>query len=150
MRTIRQILFAAMLGLILTAQAQQAPSSASLYHALGAQAGIEKLVDNFVMRLVADPRIKEQFAKTNLVELRARLSEQFCVVSGGPCVYKGADMKSAHSNLDITRADFNALVEGLQLAMDQQGIAFTVQNQLLARLAPMHRDVITVRTKEAS
>jgi hemoglobin len=29
--------------------------------------------------------------------------------------------------------------------MDAQGIAFGAQNQLLARLAPMHRDVITVK-----
>jgi hemoglobin len=29
--------------------------------------------------------------------------------------------------------------------MDRQGIAFVTQNQLLARLAPMHRDVITTR-----
>jgi hemoglobin len=64
---------------------------------------------------------------------------------GGPCVYKGADMKSIHSNLDITKGDFNALVEVLQQAMDAQGIAFSAQNQLLALLAPMHRDVITVK-----
>jgi hemoglobin len=29
--------------------------------------------------------------------------------------------------------------------MDAQGIAFSSQNQLLAKLAPMHRDVITVK-----
>jgi hypothetical protein len=29
--------------------------------------------------------------------------------------------------------------------MDAQGIAFSSQNQLLAKLAPMHRDTITVR-----
>ena len=28
--------------------------------------------------------------------------------------------------------------------MDAQGIAFTQQNRLLALLAPMHRDIITV------
>jgi hemoglobin len=36
-------------------------------------------------------------------------------------------------------------VEVLQGAMDAQGIAFSAQNQLLAKLAPMHRDVITVK-----
>jgi hemoglobin len=29
--------------------------------------------------------------------------------------------------------------------MDAQGIPFGAQNQLLAALAPMHRDVITVK-----
>ena len=46
---------------------------------------------------------------------------------------------------DITKGNFNALVEVLQQAMDAQGIAFGAQNRLLARLAPMHRDVITVQ-----
>ena len=54
-------------------------------------------------------------------------------------------MKTAHASLKITKGDFNALVEVLQQSMDAQGIAFTTQNQLLALLAPMHRDVITVR-----
>jgi hemoglobin len=71
--------------------------------------------------------------------------DQFCQVMGGPCIYKGADMKSSHANLDITKADFNALVEVLQHTMDAQGIPFREQNKLLARLAPMHRDTITVK-----
>ena len=71
--------------------------------------------------------------------------DQFCQVMGGPCVYKGADMKSSHSNLDIKKSDFNALVEVLQQTMDAQGIPFREQNKLLALLAPMHRDTITVR-----
>jgi hemoglobin len=67
---------------------------------------------------------------------------QFCEVSGGPCKRKGPDMKKAHSGMDITKSNFNALVEVLQQAMEAQGIAFTTQNKLLAQLAPMHRDII--------
>jgi hemoglobin len=51
-------------------------------------------------------------------------------------------MKRAHSGMDITKSDFNALVEVLQLTMDAQDIPFRVQNQLLALLAPMHRDIV--------
>ncbi len=54
-------------------------------------------------------------------------------------------MKTAHADRDTTRAQFNALVEVLQQSMDARGIPFTRQNQMLALLAPMHRDVITVR-----
>jgi hemoglobin len=34
-------------------------------------------------------------------------------------------------------------VEILQTTMSAKGIAFSAQNQLLARLAPMQRDIIT-------
>lgn len=113
-----------------------------LYQALGEQAGLQVLMTDFVARLKADPRIGHQFKDTNARELAARLTEQLCLLSGGPCRYEGANMKDAHADLKITRADFNALVEVLQQAMDARGIPFTRQNQLLALLAPMHRDVI--------
>ncbi|MBA4267232.1 MAG: group 1 truncated hemoglobin, partial [Comamonadaceae bacterium] len=55
------------------------------------------------------------------------------------------DMKTAHANMDVTKGHFNALVEVLQQSMDARGISFTRQNQMLALLAPMHRDVINTR-----
>ncbi len=117
----------------------------SLYLALGQKTGITQLSDEFVTRLVADKRLAPFFEKTNLPNFKLQLADQFCAVSGGPCVYKGADMKSAHANFDIAKADFNALVEVLQQAMDAKGISFRAQNRLLALLAPMHREVITVQ-----
>ena len=130
----------------------QTPASAypvapapGLYQAMGEQAGIRTLMDDFVGRLAADPRIGAQFKDTNRANLASQLTNQVCQLAGGPCVYKGPDMKEAHAGMDITRSHFNALVEVLQQSMDARGIPFTRQNQLLALLAPMHRDVITVR-----
>ena len=138
--------------LLAQAQAQaQAQASAmavaddSLYTALGAQDGITKLADDFVNRLKVDARLAPAFKDTNAKNLKLMLAQQFCKVSGGPCVYEGADMKSAHSGMDITKTDFHALVEVLQVSMDASGISFGAQNQLLARLAPMHRDIISVQ-----
>ncbi|MFN4121324.1 group I truncated hemoglobin [Acidovorax sp.] len=118
---------------------------AGLYQALGEKPGITRLVDDFVNRLVTDPRIGSHFKSIKPAALKESLTDQFCQLSGGPCKYEGADMKSAHADMDINKGHFNALVEVLQSAMDAQGIPFTQQNRLLALLAPMHRDVITVR-----
>lgn len=158
--TMKHLIVCASLALLATtggqalAQSTMAPSAASaypvapaegLYQAFGEQAGIKSLMDDFVVRLKADPRIGDQFANTNLENLARSLTDQLCQLSGGPCVYKGPDMKSSHANMDITKGHFNALVEVLQQSMDARGIPFTRQNQMLALLAPMHRDVITVR-----
>jgi hemoglobin len=116
-----------------------------LYQAFGEQAGIRTLMDDFVLRLKADARIGEQFKDTQLDNLAKQLTDQVCQLSGGPCVYKGPDMKEAHANMDVKRSHFNALVEVLQQSMDARGIPFTRQNQLLALLAPMHRDVVNAR-----
>lgn len=119
--------------------------SAPLYVALGEKNGITQLTDDFVNRLKVDARLAPAFKDTNEKNLKLMLAQQFCKLSGGPCVYEGADMKSAHSSMDITKTDFHALVEVLQASMDARSIPFTAQNQLLALLAPMHRDVITVK-----
>lgn len=127
------------------ASAYPVAPAAGLFQAFGEQAGIRSLMDDFVVRLKADPRIGEQFADTNLENLSQSLTDQLCQLAGGPCVYKGPDMKTAHANMDVTKGHFNALVEVLQQSMDARGIPFTRQNQMLALLAPMHRDVINTR-----
>lgn len=94
-------------------------------------------------RLLADPRTGPHFKPANQQRVKEQLVDQLCMLSGGPCVYTGADMKSSHANLDIKKPDFNALVEVLQSAMDAKGIAFRQQGEMLALLAPMNCDIIT-------
>ena len=154
MKTCARVVAAALwIGLTtLSAQAQTATatattnptvSSSDLYIAFGERAGIATLMDDFVVRLKADQRTAPFFEKTNLPELARGLTDQLCMLSGGPCKYSGATMKKAHDDLDIRRRDFNALVEVLQDSMGAKSIPFSAQNRMLALLAPMHRDVVT-------
>ncbi|MBW8846911.1 MAG: group 1 truncated hemoglobin, partial [Burkholderiales bacterium] len=114
-----------------------------VYQAWGGKAGIRAVMDDFVPRLFADPRTAPFFKNTNRENLTAQLTEQLCQQAGGPCTYAGAPMKLVHQDMDITRRDFNALVEILQQAMDAKAIPFAAQNGMLARLAPMHREIVT-------
>ncbi len=139
------VLAAASLLLSGASFAQAAPGNDQLYKAFGEKAGLVTLMDDFMVRLLADPRTGPHFKPSNQQRVKEQLVDQLCQLAGGPCIYKGADMKSAHANLDISKSDFNALVEVLQQSMDAQGIPFRTQNQMLALLAPMHRDTITVR-----
>ena len=114
-----------------------------LYKAFGEKAGLVSLMDDFMVRLLADARTGPHFQPSNQQRVKEQLVDQLCSLSGGPCVYKGADMKSSHANLDIKKSDFHALVEVLQASMDAKGIAPLKQNEILSLLAPMHRDIIT-------
>ena len=126
------------------ALAQEAvPASPALYQALGEKEGIARLMDDLVGRLRADKTIGPMYANIKPAYLKEQLTDQLCRVSGGPCVYEGETMKNSHAELKIGTGQFNLLVEILQDCMDARQIPFTVQNQLLARLAPMHRDIIT-------
>ena len=115
----------------------------SLYLAWGGKAGIRGVMDDFVLRLKNDARIAAFFKETNGEHLAGQLTEQLCQLAGGPCVYEGPDMKTAHAEMGVRRADFNALVEQLQASMAAKGIPFAAQNRMLALLAPMHRDIVS-------
>jgi hemoglobin len=114
-----------------------------LFKAFHGKGGIGRIVDGLVDRSLTDPRIADIFKGQDMVRLRRLLREQICYLLAGPCDYTGPDMKAAHKDMGLQNADFNALVENLQAAMDQEHVGFRAQNRLLAKLAPMHRDIVT-------
>jgi truncated hemoglobin YjbI len=149
----------ATLGLLLASSfacAQTPYTEDSTYRGLGGKEGIRKITETFVALITSDPRIKESFADFDMPQLTVRLQEQFCEFAGGPCKYTGKyrdktmdgvgtvrDMQSVHIDLKITNAQFNALAEDLQIAMEQHGVPGSVSNKLIAKLAPMQRDIVT-------
>ncbi|MES2297224.1 MAG: group 1 truncated hemoglobin [Pseudomonadota bacterium] len=137
-RWLKRAALAALLALSPLAQADDAT-----YQALGGKDGIRNIVRTFIPLLQADERIKSFFADTDTAQLAQRLGEQFCALSGGPCTYKGKDMATIHDGLNITNAHFNALTEDLQIAMERNGVPSRIQNQLVAKLAPLQRSIVT-------
>ncbi|WP_404369745.1 group 1 truncated hemoglobin [Sphingomonas sp. MMS24-J45] len=106
------------------------------------KAGIDRIADDLVDRIKADRRIAEILKGQDEVRLRRLLKEQFCYILNGGCAYSGRTMKAAHKDLGLQTADVGALVEDLQAAMRQEGVAFFAQNRFLAKLAPMKRDAV--------
>lgn len=119
------------------------PPHLALYNALGQKEGIRLLMDDLVDRLRAEKTIGPLFKNIKPAYLKEQLTDQLCRVSGGPCVYEGEEMKKSHADLKIGTGEFNLLVEILQDCMNARDIPFAIQNRLLARLAPMHREIIT-------
>lgn len=124
------------------AVANAATGADAFFDGLGGRAGIDRMVDRFLQIVLQDPRIGSQFKEIDQARFKEKLAEQFCQLSGGPCQYSGKSMELIHEGLRITQAQFNALAEDLQLAMEQQSIAPGIQNKLVARLAPMSRAMI--------
>lgn len=137
MRLLSWFLFALLVGC-----AQQPPKDDSLYQALGQRAGIQRIVEGMLLNVAKDERIVDHFKKVDIVRLRDKLTEHLCVEAGGPCKYTGDSLPEAHKGLNLTRSDFNALVEDLIDAMDTEGVSVPNQNRLIARLAPVRGDVI--------
>lgn len=114
----------------------------SVWRAFNGAGGTRRIVDETVRLSVADSRIADTFKSHDLVRLRRTLFEQFCYLLGGSCDYTGRDMRATHKDMGLQTADLNALIENLQAAMRKEGVPFAAQNRLLAKLAPMKRDVV--------
>ena len=134
----KYILLAATLALT---ACQHSPES-SLYQRLGGESGVEKIVDGVLYGIEHDQSIVHHFEDTDIPRFRRLLIEQFCELSGGPCKYTGVSMQESHTGFQITQAHFDALVNHLITAMQQQKVAIEAQNEFLAMLAPMYKDVV--------
>ena len=119
----------------------------SLYDRLGGKKAITAVVDEFVGRVAGDARINTFFAATaadakRLSSFKMKLVDQICEASGGPCKYKGKDMKTAHMGMGVGGADFDALVEDLVGALDKFHVGAHEKDQLLGALGPMKADIV--------
>jgi hemoglobin len=122
------------------------PPSASLYDRLGGRDAIAGVTKDFVeVRVAKDDRIKSFFAGVDLSALEAKLVDQICEASGGPCKYTGKDMKTVHATLNIGEVHFNALVEDLKASLDHFKVGAREQQDLLGALAKMHDDIVTAK-----
>ena len=132
---------ALVLGGCMEKMAEPAPEP-SLYQRLGEKPAITAVVDQFIANVAADDRINGFFAGADIPRLKMMLVDQICEATGGPCVYKGGDMKSVHEGMGVTDADFDALVGDLVAALDQFNVPEQEKNELLGALGGMRGDIV--------
>jgi hemoglobin len=114
----------------------------SLYDRLGGQPAVTAVVDDFVGNVAADNRINGFFARTDIPRLKKNLVDQICQGTGGPCTYTGRDMRTAHKGMNITDAQFNALVEDLVKTLDKFKVPEKEKGELLGVLGPMKPQIV--------
>lgn len=115
---------------------------APLYDRLGGRPAIQAVVDDFIGNVAADARINKRFAGAPIGKLKTNLVDQICEATGGPCKYTGQSMKSVHAGMQITDAEFDALVEDLGKSLDKLKVAEAEKGELLTALGKMRKDVV--------
>ncbi len=118
-------------------------AAATLFEDLGGRPGVDRIVDGVVELYMTDPRLKADFDNINPDRLKSRLAAYVCVIADGPCSYKGRSMAAAHKGLKIDQARFDAVAEDTEIVMTRDGVSNWTQNRLMARLAPLARQIVT-------
>lgn len=93
----------------------------TLYERLGGEAGVNKAVDNFYVKVLADNRINHFFENLDMVAQAHKQKKFLTMVFGGPSNYSGKDMRAGHAHLALTDEHFNAVVENLGLTLTELG-----------------------------
>jgi hemoglobin len=120
----------------------QPVNPASLYARLGQRPAIEAVMTDFVGRAARDRRTAKRFEKTDAKALIAKLTDQVCAASGGPCRYTGKDMKAAHAGMKITDREWNITGAHLLAAMRAKKVPRKEQQEVMALLGPMKADIV--------
>ena len=123
-------------------QAQANTTENTLYERIGGKPVLAMVVSETVDEVIANPKTKRSFADTKISTLKASITNQFCVITGGDCVYEGESMKKSHADLKISTAEFEILVQALRDALDRH-VDTREKNELLKLLASMKHDVVT-------
>jgi len=156
MKSIRQLsILALVMSLMLLsgpgfrAHAQQsAPGGKapeSLYKRLGGYDALAAVTDDFIGRLIADPQLGRFFqgvSTDSQKRIRQLVVDQLCAATGGPCLYIGRDMKTAHAGLGITERDWEASVKHLVATLDKFGVPEREKNEVLAALTQLKADIV--------
>ncbi len=91
-------------------------------------------MDEYLKGIRSDP----QFARfsgrgsDSLVKAKQLLKDQLCSLTGGPCVYIGRDMKTAHTGLGITDEEWASNMRYMSTALDKAKIAGSEKKEFLA------------------
>ena len=118
---------------------------ASLYKRLGGYDAIAAVTDDFVGRLIAEPKFAKfftGFSTDSKMRIRQHIVDMLCMATGGPCAYTGRTMKASHAGLGITEDDWNIAVGHLVATLNKFKVPEKEQGELAAILATVKGDIV--------
>lgn len=128
-----------------TAQPAKAAAGPSLYKRLGGYDAIAAVSDEFIGRMAEDKQLQRflvGLSDSSKARLRQLVVDQLCMATGGPCVYIGRDMKTAHKGLAITGSDWDLAVKYLVASLDKFKVPQKEKDELLAIASSLKADIV--------
>lgn len=115
----------------------------SIYDSIGGAPAVSAAVEDFYTRLLADPQLAPFFEDVDLAGLKSHQRSFIAAALGGAEIYAGRDMAAAHAGLDISDADFDAVVAHLVDTLTGLGVPDDTITQIGGALAPLRNQIVT-------
>jgi hemoglobin len=119
------------------------PAELSLYEAVGGEAALIAVVDDFYLRVLADPQLSGFFAGVKMPRLKARQVEFLGALLGGPDLYRGRGLRKAHAGRRISQAHFDQAALHLTRALAAAGVPAATIGRVTDAITPLAGDIVS-------
>ena len=122
--------------------------SPNLYERLGGVYSIATVIDDFIDRIMIDPRVNanprvdEAHHRVPPAGFKYFVTEMLCWAAGGPQKYTGRAMKESHQQLMITAAEWEAFLDDLQQTLDKFAVPQPEQEEIKTIVASTRADIV--------
>jgi hemoglobin len=120
----------------------------SLYERLGGVYSIATVVDDFIDRVMTDPRlnanprVNEAHHRVLPPGFKYLVTEMVCWASGGPQTYTGRPMAESHAEMKISGNEWDAFLNDLQQTLDKFAVPAEEQEELKAIVNSTRSDIV--------
>lgn len=118
-------------------------TTASLYERLGRFDGITRIVHDVMDAHLSNPVIQTRFRNAKDLDHAKKMAvEFFCAGCGGPEVYSGKDLVSAHRGMNISEQEYMAAMDDILGALKNNGIDEATRGEVTAVLYSLKEQVM--------
>jgi hemoglobin len=118
------------------------PDDQSIYDEIGGREAVDAVVSEFYDRILADEQVAHFFEGFDMAELHAHQVQFISSVAGGPVSYTGAEMREAHAQFDIGKADFDAVATHLDVALRENGVCDENVETIMTEVAALEDPIL--------
>ena len=116
--------------------------SDSLYERIGGPDTIKEIATSLFKNHTSNPTVNNRYVNSDPDEVIRLVTEFMCSGFGGPEEYTGKDMITAHTSMNISEEEFNAVVDDMMAALDENNIDQGIKDEILAILWSLRPEVI--------
>lgn len=117
----------------------------SLYQRLGGYDALAAVTDDAITRL-GNNKLVAPFLTGLSIDSKRKLRQHFvdflCSAAGGPCLYTGRDMKTAHAGLGISTPVWDAGVIEVTATLDKFKVPAKEKQEVLGLIAGLKKDIV--------
>jgi len=126
----------------------------TLYDRLGGVYSIATVVDDFIDRIMVDPRLNanphvdEAHHRVTPAGFKYLVTEMVCWATGGPQQYSGRAMGDSHRHLMITPQEWQAFLDDFQQTLDTFNVPQPEQAELFAIVESTREAIVIAPLQE--